>query len=323
MQRKNFNKPVQFKHKYLEMLESTCNFCLDPNNVSTTDLVPDFKSNVLKVDVDVKAIRDILGPRLFITYGSQKQYLRKELSMAVFAVTNPVAAWAFGEKNFDLESQMSKSISTYMRLKPANLISFSQTVIDVVDPLLLSITGTGVNQQSLDSISDARTAFIPWANKPVNERNSEKTETQEIIRLLTDGMNITIGQLDRLAVQFKELDKINFLNGYKNRRKLKNYGAKHAHASVDVFMGDSLPVKAKVQVEGTDLYKNTDSKGHASVSPVTPGSHRLIITAEGLPEPFITEAKDFVKGKPTYFTINLQGIFNIPAPQENKQKATA
>jgi hypothetical protein len=203
--KRNFNKPVQFRREYLNMLESTANYCLDEKNISITDLIPDFKQSVLTMDADVKAIRDLLGPRLFITYGQQKKFFRKELCEAIFYVSNPVAAYAFSKQNFDLESQMSKSISDYMKLKPAALISFAQTVINIVTPILPAIINTGVNQNSLDNIAQACTAFIPYANKPVDNKDKEKTETQEIIRLLTHAMNITYALMDRYAVQFTML----------------------------------------------------------------------------------------------------------------------
>ncbi|MEP7169317.1 MAG: hypothetical protein ABI855_08090 [Bacteroidota bacterium] len=323
MKRKNFNKPVQFKRQTLNMLEGTTDYCLDPANILITDLIPDFKQNVLAVDKDVKDIQKLRGPRLFITFGQQKNFLRKGLSENLFSVTNPVAAYAFSKQNFDLESQMSKSISEYMKLKPAALISFAQTVITIVTQMLPSIVNTGVNQTALEAIAQARTAFIPYANKPVDNKDDDKTDTQEIIRLLTDAMNITYGEMDRYAVQFKKLGKINFLNGYKNRRKLKNYGVKHAHASVDVLIGDAIPVKgAKVQVEGSDLFGFTDAKGHVSVSKVSPGMHGLIITSSEFPQPIHVPAKEFIKGKPTYFTVNVN-LFDVPAPQETTQNQNA
>jgi hypothetical protein len=319
MKRKNFNKPVQFKRQTLNMLEGVIDFCLDPVNVDITDLIPDFKQNVLAVNDDVTGIKNILGTRLFITYSQQKAYLRKELSEALFFVTNPVAAYAFSKKQFDLESQMSKSISNYLKLKPSELISFAQTVINVVTPMLPAIVNTGVDQNALDAIADARTAFIPYANKPVEHKDDKKTETQKIIFFLTDAMNIIYGEMDRLAVQFKSKGYENYLNGYKNRRKLKNYGVKHAHASVDVFLGDALPVKgAKVQVEGTDLFGFTDAQGHVSVTTVTPGMHGLIITSSEFPQTITVPAKEFIKGKPTYFTVNVN-LFNVPAPQPAKE----
>lgn len=77
-----------------------------------------------------------------------------------------------------------------------------------------------------------------------------------------------------------------------------------------------------MQVEGTDLFGFTNPQGHISVSKVPPGNHHLVITSPSFTEPVYSETKEFIKGKPTYFTVNVNA-FIIPAPQETPQNQNA
>ena len=87
-----------------------------------------------------------------------------------------------------------------------------------------------------------------------------------ITQLLTDAINITYFQLDKYAVQFKQMGKNEYFINYTNRRELKNYGTRHAHASVDVFIGDStIPVmNAVIKVENSMAKGKTDKNGHCT-----------------------------------------------------------
>ena len=132
-------------------------------------------------------------------------------------------------------------------------------------------------------------------------------------------------RLDRYALRFKQMGHTDYYCNYINRRELKHYGTKHAHASVDVLMGDSnAPVQnAVITVSGVTIQSKTDNNGHCTVSPVPQGMHSITVTAKGFPTPVTTEAQAFIKGKPTYFTVNMNE-FNVPTVKEIKtEKATA
>ena len=49
---------------------------------------------------------------------------------------------------------------------------------------------------------------------------------------------------------------------------------------------------------------------------------RITVVAPGFANPFVSEPKEFSKGKPTYFTVNMNE-FNVPTVKEVKSKATA
>ena len=100
---------------------------------------------------------------------------------------------------------------------------------------------------------------------------------------------------------------------------MKYYGTRHANASVDVFMGDSTApvINAIITVENSTAKGKTNKNGHCTVSPVAPGMHTITVTAPGFPNPVTSQALEFVKGKPTYFTFNMTE-FNLPVAKEKK-----
>ena len=327
MASRNINKSVQLKKQYIYMLEDTTNYCLDPLNIGTTKLVPDFEAGMVIVNTKVNSIIAGLGPRLIMTKGwaDQKEYYRKALVQNIFAVSSPVAGYANANSKFDLAKQMSRSVSAYLKLKPNELASFASTMVTVITPMLSSIIKTGVTLASLDAITTSRAALVPYINKPTTSKEDLKSDTERLVRLLTEAINITYFQLDKFAVQFKQMGKLDYYTNYINRRKLKNYGVKHAHASVNVFMGDTnSPIKgAVVTVNGTKLKAvNTNANGHCSASPVPPGMHTITVKAPGFPNPVTSAPQEFIKGKPTYFTINITD-FQLPQAPETVSTGSA
>ena len=323
MATRNIDKPVQYKTQYIYMLQDVTGYCLDPLNRPTTKLIPDFETGMLTVDDHVKTIVSILGPRLTMVegWGDQKKYYRDLLCEAMFAVSSPVAGWAIANNQRDLAKQLSRTITDYQKMKPNNLESQATNIVTIVTPLLPSIIKTGVTQAALDAIISARASFIPYANKPANSKKGSKAESEMVTKLLTEAINITYFQLDRYSIRFKQMGKFAFFFNYKSRRKLSNYGARHANAIVDVFAGDALPLdNAMVTLNGTKL-KAVTKGGHCVLSPVPPGMYSITVTSSLFPNPVTTEPQEFVKGKPTYFTVNMTE-FNLPAAPQQKDKVS-
>jgi hypothetical protein len=190
-------------------------------------------------------------------------------------------------------------------------------------PLLPQIADTGTTQQTLDSITLAKDTFYAVATSPRDAKVVRRQLTETIVAILKDAMNMTTRTLDHTAIRFKAMGKTEYYQQYKAARKLQPYGNTHTRADVTVTMGDSgVIMDALVQIEGTSLKKFTDKDGKCTISPTPVGKRKLIVTAPGFPNPVITQEYTFRRGKATRITVNMTE-FNIPAPQENKEKANA
>jgi hypothetical protein len=312
------NKKQRFSYTHHDMLTLCTDEATSPENQSTVDLIPDYKSDILRVKSMVDETNLLIVPIRENTTGTakQKRNLKFDLAEKIFAVSSPFAAFAYGKNDMELYHSFSKTIWNYREMRPAALISNAGSVIETVSKYLPQLTGTSISQNSLDAIKNARDSFAPYAAAPRSKVVSKHDKLVQAVALQKKSMDIITHILDRQMIGFVTLGKESYYNQWIRARKLVPYGTLTTRASVDVFMGDSnAPVpNALVKISNTPLKGTTNAKGHTTISRVPFKEEQFItVIAPGFETPVTAGPFIFKKGKATHIVINMNQ-FKIPEP---------
>jgi hypothetical protein len=316
------NKKQRFSYPQYDMLTLCVEQTTSAENQPKTDLISDFKEDILLLKSKTDAISLLIAPGKQNTTGTAKQKceLKFDLAQKTFWVSEPFIAFAARSGDMELYHAWSKPIWKYREMRPSKLISEASLLIETVTPYLSQLSGTTISQNALDEIAQARDLFAPFAAKPRSKVVSKHDKLTQMVTLLKEAMDITRMRLDHLAVGYLTLNEQSFYNQWVRCRKLTPYGTLTTRASVDVYMGDAnAPIKgALVQVNNTPLKGTTNASGHTTIPRVPFKEEQFItVTAPGFPQPVKAGPFIFKKGKALHITINMNE-FNIPEPLVEK-----
>jgi hypothetical protein len=314
------NKKQRFSYTHHDMLTLCTDLATSPENQATVDLIPDYKSDILRLKSMVDETTLLIAPIRLNTTGTAKQKhdLKFDLAEKIFAVSSPFAAFAYKKTDLELYHAFTKTIWNYREMRPSMLISNADLVIKTVAKYLSQLTGTSISQNSLDAIQQSRDSFAPYAVMPRSKVVSKHDKLVQAVALQKKSMEIIIHILDRQMIGFVTLGKESYYNQWIRSRKLVPYGTLTTRASVEVYMGDSnAPVQnALVSVKNIPLKGATNAKGHTTISRVPFKEEQyLIVTAPGFETPVTAGPFIFKKGKATQITVNMNE-FKIPEPAE-------
>lgn len=262
-----------------DMMRSVLAYTLAPANSATTDSVPEFKDNIGSLEIKVSDIDKLIGPQgSDITgYSEKRHLLRASLAAVSFGIIKPSVAYCRSIQDTGLLKKINFNLSDLQRFDFTKIGQQMQTIHDLLKAIGAPLVPFGVTVAGLAKMQTAITNYNDFVTVPRNTVANRKKETKELKKLVKEGNDIVRFMLDPIAVNFQE-SAPSYYEGYLTNRKLVPYGKKHTQLRCYIVTELNEPIQfAKVSIEGTDLFAQTDEKGYCLIDLVPFGFHNITI----------------------------------------------
>jgi len=155
---------------------------------------------------------------------AQKQQCREEMCAAAAVVAGGVRAWA--EDNADLETagKVDYSESDLLKGRDTSSRDKCQTVHDVAEAKVASLSKHGVDEDVLEDLQDKITAYDECVTKPREAIATGKTVTKQIANEFRAADRVLNKNMDELVLKFKKAAP-GFYQDYKNARAIVDTAA--------------------------------------------------------------------------------------------------
>ncbi len=180
-----------------------------------------FKAIVIKI---ISLYKEIEKHRLQqqeknIGYATEKREQKKTLVTNIYVIISAIEAYAFSINDNVLLGKLKYSRSDLWKMKDLDLETFVMNTIQIASNLLDNLTGYGVTQDTIDTLTLEVKSFNEIASKPAAAIKRRKTATQSIDTLIKELRVIMKFSLDNVVKQYK-LTNHEFYNEYAIQREI-------------------------------------------------------------------------------------------------------
>ena len=212
-------------------------------------------------------------------------------------------AFAAATGNAALQQNLKISTKTLEDLQDAQLAPYCQNIYNLINPIIGSLSGYGVNTTTMNNLQTNIGTFIPMVGQPKEARSTAKAFTTAIEQNLQDIQTFLEEQLDHLMRQYK-ITQQTFHNAYFSDR---NMGGKHHRTTVMlkgliVTAGNQPIKKADVKLLSTTRKKKiTKADGKFEFARLHPGSFTVQVSAKG----YATQNKTVTQNTPGNVSVTI------------------
>ena len=222
-----------------------------------------------------------------------KSVARKKLCQTASEIAGVVFAFATSAKNNSLREVVNYSYSDLFKIKDDLLAPTVKNIFDAANNNLTNLESYGITTATLDSFKATIDDYSGAVPKPRSAVSLKSTYSKNLRMLFKQTDDILKSELDKLVISFKA-NAPDFVSTYKNARIIIDTAKSTTQikgAVVDAT--DKSPLKnATVEIIGSSSLKTqTSIEGNFTFKPVTPGSYKINVTAEGSTETTTTSVE--------------------------------
>jgi hypothetical protein len=212
-----------------------------------------------------------------------KSVARKKLCQTASEIAGVVFAFATSAKNNSLREVVNYSYSDLFKIKDDLLAPTVKNIYDAANNNLTGLESYGINAATLDSFKATMDDYSGAVPKPRSALSMKSTYSKNLRLLIKQTDEILKSELDKMVISFKA-NAPDFVSTYKNGRIIIDAAKSTTQIKGSVISSDNnSPLKnATVEIIGSSSLKTqTSIEGNFTFKPVTPGSYKINVTAEG------------------------------------------
>ncbi len=155
-----------------------------------------------------------------------KDNIQENLIASAFELSSLMTAFAAQTNDPVLQAKVDFPISKLRNMRDNKLGSFCRSLLKLASERETVLQQYGI---SATQISDLSTSIEAYEQQLPNHRISvseRKAANEKMKTLVSEAMQVTSDQLDRLMIKFKTTDP-DFYTAYLNARKIVDYGIRH------------------------------------------------------------------------------------------------
>ena len=190
-----------------------------------------FENSVVQFRSSLSIINKKIGTVLSLDNGASNlkmQYCQLMADSSI-KICNIVYAYAIGTGDIILKKQMDISKSRFLKLADAEKAEMAQMILNVVSPMIESLSDYKISQDDLDQLQQHTQNFRSVMNIPKMNINLVSEAIVELKLEVRKAINI-LKILDHLMLHF-ENDEREFFDLYFKARNILDYGHRHKKTS--------------------------------------------------------------------------------------------
>lgn len=266
----------------LDMFNAVIQFDADTAVITATR--PAFGVGINDLKTVVINIGKAAGKQSTATSGTftDKNTLQETLCQALFFVTSGTKAYAASINDNTLEQEMNYSITELRRIGDETIVPFTDNIVLLVTPLLVSLAPFGINPPAMAALATAKTNYANFISIPRMAVTAKAAQTEALPIFFTQGTNICRKILDPIAVTLKAAN-TDWYNQYQNVRKIINTSqGTTSLEGIVTRQSDSSPLyNVEVKVNELNLIIHTDVNGFYRFAPIKRGTYTITFTLSG------------------------------------------
>jgi hypothetical protein len=273
-------KKVNSTHE--NMIRAVVAFALAAANIAITTSVAAFLTiiNALKANITtIDTLRALIATPIK-GYAAQKKALKTALVELTVTAMKATYAYAVANQNWVLAAQMKGSRGVVNRMKYVDLVTFSQAIIDLINPLVADLADYGITAGTITAMQNVHDQLEGVISNPKNAIANHEAVNKSIQEVLRQCLQLLTDQADAVAFQFIE-NNVQYYNNYRANRKLNpHYLSTQLRAHVQDELDQPI-IGAVISVDTVDGNKHigiTNQKGYALVSHIPFGSWSVTVT---------------------------------------------
>jgi len=252
------------------------------NNQAITDTILAFKNGIIALNVKITAIQTTSGEQDLAISGvtTNKNQLQETLVQSTFSVISPVKAYAVSIGDTTLEEQMNLSVTDLQRLNDDALGQDAQTLLDIVNPLILSLGDYGITPAIITSWQTDITNYLDALANPRIAITHRATLTGELVTLFSEANAILKKTLDPVSISFKAANP-HYLSDYQKAREIIDLGqgTTRIKGKCTLVSPDGTPVfNAKIIINEQNIQTTSDVDGLFVLEPDAPATITLTVS---------------------------------------------
>jgi len=222
-----------------------------------------------------------------------KSNAKKKLCQTASEIAGIVFAFATNTKNISLREVVNYSYSDLFKIKDDLLAPTVKNIFDAANENLTKLDSYGISTATLDSFKSTIDDYSGAVPKPRSAVSLKSTYSKNLRMLIKQTDDLLKSELDKLVISFKAYAP-DFVSTYKNARIIIDAAKSTTQIKGAVVNAtDKSPLKnASVEIIGSSSLKTqTSIEGNFTFKPVTPGSYKINVTAEGSTETTTTSVE--------------------------------